>query len=147
MHHIFISYVAEDTDIAQQLAQGLEAAGYQTWHYTRDSLAGPSYLAQTAQAIEQSRAVVVVISRQALDSQQVTAEVVRAFEGGKSFLPVLRDITHEEFQQHQPAWRQAMGAAVSVSIPPAGVQAVVPRLVAGLKALDLQPARAVQPGD
>jgi TIR domain len=111
MRHIFISHVAEDTDVAVPIAQGLEAAGYQTWHYTRDSLPGVSYLVQTARAIELAQAVVVVISRQALGAHQVTVEVVRAHEGSKPFFPVLRDITHEALQQ-QPDWRQAMGVVV-----------------------------------
>lgn len=33
MSHIFISHVEEDGPVALEIAQGLEAAGYQTWYY------------------------------------------------------------------------------------------------------------------
>ena len=85
MSHIFISHVEEDKDVVVQLAQELEAAGYQTWHYTRDSLPGSSYLVQTERAIEQSQAVVVVISQHTLQAPlQITPEIVRAHEGAAS---------------------------------------------------------------
>ncbi len=143
MRDIFFSYVEEDVDIAEQIAQGLEAVGYTTWHYTRDSLPGVSYLLQTGQAIEQSHAVVLVISPHALGSQQVTREVQRAHECGKPFIPVLRDITHAKFQTRQEEWRQAVGAAVSIPIPPEGASIILSRIIAGLKALDIEPGRSV----
>jgi hypothetical protein len=142
---LFISYVAEDIDVVEPLAGALEAAGYRTWYYTRDSLPGPSYLVQTAQAIAQAGAVIVVISPHALRApHQVTLEVVRAHESGKPFLPLLRDCSHDALRQ-VPEWQQALGAAVAESIPPAGSTAVVPRLLRGLQALGLQPERPAQP--
>jgi len=51
MSHIFISHVEEDKEVVALLAQELEAAGYQTWYYTRDSLPGSSYLVQTERAL------------------------------------------------------------------------------------------------
>jgi hypothetical protein len=47
MGHICISHVEENKHVVVQLAQELEAVGYQTWHDTRDSLPGSSYLVQT----------------------------------------------------------------------------------------------------
>ena len=133
MSHIFISHVEEDKDVVVLLAQELEAAGYQTWHYTRDSLPGSSYLVQTERAIAQAHAVVVVISQRTLQAPlQITPEIVRAHEGGKPIIPVLRDLPHEALQQ-QPEWRQAMAATVSLPIPHAGVAAMMPRLCRGLQ--------------
>jgi hypothetical protein len=40
MREVFISHVEEDRDIAIETAQGLEALGYTTWYYERDSLPG-----------------------------------------------------------------------------------------------------------
>ena len=141
MSHIFISHVDEDKDVVALLAQELEAAGYQTWHYTRDSLPGSSYLVQIERAIVQAHAVVVVISQHTLQAPlQITPEIVRAYEGGKPLIPVLRDLTHEALQQ-QPEWRQAMAATVSLPIPSAGVAAMLPRLLRGLQDLGLQPQR------
>ena len=44
MHQIFISYKESDRRLANDLAQGLEAAGYTTWNYDRDSRIGFNYM-------------------------------------------------------------------------------------------------------
>jgi hypothetical protein len=139
MSDVFISHVREDSDIALEIARGLEAAGYTTWYYERDSVPGVSYLLTTKRAVEESRGVLVIISAHSLASQQMTKEVVRAHESDKPFIPVLRGVTHDEFQQRQPEWREAMGAAASLDIPPAGASAVLPRIIDGLKALGIHP--------
>ncbi|HUT36837.1 MAG TPA: TIR domain-containing protein [Planctomycetota bacterium] len=150
MADVFISHVEEDAGIALALAEGLEAAGYATWHYERDSFPGPPYLVQVGRAIEGSRAVLIVVSPHALGSNQVTGEVVRAYECGKPFIPILTGISHSEFQARQPLWRQAMGAATSLRLA-GGAQdagAVLGRIIAGLNALGIEPggAPAVSPG-
>ena len=124
MSDVFISHVEEDGDVALEIARGLEAAGYTTWYYERDSQVGSLYLLQVGQAIERSRAVVLIISSDSLASNQVTNEVVRAYESDKPFLPVLRDITHPQFQQRQTVWRQALGATVPIKLLPEGVPAL-----------------------
>jgi outer membrane protein assembly factor BamB len=142
MSDVFISHVRKDSDIAQEIARGLEAAGYTTWYYERDSVAGVSYLLTTKQAIEESRGVLVIISSHSLGAPQMTKEVVRAHESDKPFIPVLRGVTHDEFQQRQPEWREAMGAAASLDIPAAGASAILPRVIDGLKALGIHPKSA-----
>jgi tetratricopeptide (TPR) repeat protein len=139
MSDVFISHVREDSDIALEIARGLEAADYTTWYYERNSVPGVSYLLTTKRAVEESRGVLVIISAHSLASQQMTKEVVRAHESDKPFIPVLRGVSHDEFQQRQPEWREAMGAAASLDIPPAGVSAVLPRIIEGLKALGIHP--------
>ncbi|MFC1914714.1 toll/interleukin-1 receptor domain-containing protein, partial [Chloroflexota bacterium] len=127
MNDVFISHVEEDAHFALEIALGLEGAGYITWSYEIDSLPGPSYLIQTGKAVEESKAVVVVISPDSMSSHQVTKEVVRAHESGKRFIPMLRGITHIEFQNRQPEWREAIGSATSISIPKDGAASVIPR--------------------
>jgi hypothetical protein len=138
MSHIFIAHVEEDADVALKIALGLEEAGYKTWCYEIDSLPGPDYLQKTGEAIEQSGAVVVIISPHSLGSNQVTNEVVRAYEERKRLIPLLRDITHAEFQQRQPVWRQAIGAAASVRIPKDGIAVLITQVTEGLKSLGIK---------
>jgi hypothetical protein len=139
MRDVFIAHVEEDADIALEVVLGLEEVGYTTWCYEVDSIPGQSYLIQTGKAVEDSRVAVVVISPHSLGSRQVTREVVRAHESGKEFIPVLRGITHVEFQNRQPEWREAIGAAASISIPREGVARVIPRIIDGLKSLGILP--------
>ncbi|MBI4347759.1 MAG: toll/interleukin-1 receptor domain-containing protein [Elusimicrobia bacterium] len=146
MGHIFISHVGSDEALAVELARGLESAGYQTWYYERDSMPGASYLLQTGQAVEDSAAVVVLVTPRSIGSNQVTKEVVRAHEGSKPFIPVLQGITHAEFQQRQPEWREAMGAAASIQAPAERIGDIVPRIVGGLAVLKIPRAVRLAPG-
>ena len=139
MSNVFVSHVEEDADIALEIAIGLEKAGFTTWCYEIDSIPGPSYLTQTGQAVEESKAVIVVISPNSLGSRQVTNEVIRAHESNTEFIPILRGITHSEFQARQPEWREAVGAASSTSIPPEGVPPILPRIITGLEVLGIIP--------
>ena len=117
MSHIFVSHVEEDSSLAGELAAGLEAAGYATWHYQRDTVPGAAYLIQVGKAIDECSAMMLIASPKSLDSNQVTNEVVRAFESGKHFIPVLSGITDAELKERQPLWRQALGASTSIPIP------------------------------
>ncbi|MCX5800581.1 MAG: toll/interleukin-1 receptor domain-containing protein [Candidatus Eisenbacteria bacterium] len=139
---IFVSYVEKNSDVVKQLAEGLEKAGYTTWYYERDALPGVTYLTQVREAIDQARVVLVVISQDFLRARasHTTNEVVRAYEQGKPFIPVLRDITHAELQERKPDLAQCLGAAVSIRIPPEGVLAILPRIERGLLELGVRPA-------
>jgi TIR domain len=139
MSYVFISHVEEDADTAQELAAGLEEAGYTAWFYERDSLPGPPYVTQVLQAIGQSAVVIVLVSANTLGSWQVDREIFQAFETGKPMIPVLLGITHEELRSRRTEWVLMFGAATSVSIPPEGVSTIIPRLVQGLKGMGVAP--------
>ena len=139
MGNIFISHVEKDAAIMQQIADGLEAAGYSAWYFERDVLPGTSYLIQITQAIEQCDALVLVVSPNALGSDQVTKEVVGAFERGKPFFPVLIGMTPPEFKEHQPEWRHALGGTAMICISTAGVSACIAHIIDGLKAQGIEP--------
>ena len=140
MGQIFISHVEENADIALGIADGLQEAGYGTWCYERDALPGPSYLLQTARQIEASAAVVLLISPDSLGSHQVTAEVVRAHESARPFVPVLIGISHVEFAARQPEWREALGSSTSIALPAGGVAPLLPRVIDGLRGLGIAPS-------
>ncbi len=139
MRDIFISYVEEDSRIATQLAEGLDAAGYSVWYYERDGVPGASYLLQTRAAIEGCQAVILIISPDSVTSEQVTLEVVRAHESKKHFIPLRSNISHAEFAERRPEWAQALGAATSTSISPENISTVLPRILLGLRKMNIAP--------
>ena len=61
MSDIFISYVEEDKEVATQIAEMLENAGYTTWAYEKNGIPGLSFISQITQAIAESKAMVLVI--------------------------------------------------------------------------------------
>jgi tetratricopeptide (TPR) repeat protein len=140
MSDVFISHVEEDKNVALEIARALNAAGYTTWCYEGDSDPGVSYLTQIGEAIEACQAVVVVISPESLGSDQVTREVEFSHDSRKPFVPVLKGISHVEFQHRRATWRVALGTAASIPVPPEGAPAIVPRIVRGLQGLGVKPA-------
>jgi hypothetical protein len=131
---IFISYVEEDGAVAHEIAAGLESQGYSSWYYERDCPAGADYFEETYKAISDCEAMVVVISPRSLPSDQVTREIVRAVESCKATLPLLLEISHDDYAHRRPGWKQAMAAANATRIPPDRVPTIIPALVAGLSA-------------
>jgi class 3 adenylate cyclase len=123
----------------QQIAQGLEASGYATWYFERDVLAGTSYLIQITHAIEHCDAMVLIASPYACVSDQVTKEVVGAFERGRPFFPVLVDMTPPELKACQPEWRHALGGTAMIKVGPEGLPPAITRIIDGLKAKGVQP--------
>ncbi len=135
MADIFLSHVEEDAEVAIAIADALEAAGFSTWYYERDSIPGLPYLVRVCEEIDRAKAVLLLISPESLGSHQITVEVARAHESRKPFIPVLKGISHAEFQARQPEWRAALGMTASVRLPADGVSAILPGIIAGATAL------------
>lgn len=142
MSQLFISHAEEDATTAAEIGEALERRGFSVWYYGRDSVPGPHYLEQVRDAIGRCAGVVLIISPSSMASPQVGIEVIRAFESGKSFVPVLSGLSHAEFQHGMPYWGMVLGTATSVAIPPAGVSAIIERLEKGVRSLGVVP----QPG-
>ncbi len=143
MSNPFVSHVEEDAPIAMCFVAGLERVGFRTWTYSRagSDQVGVSYLLVIRRAIEHSCAVIVVITRRALESPQVDKEIVRAHEAGKVIIPLLLGLTHDQLDRRRPEWTQAFGAATSLSIPMHEAAGAVPKLVEGLRRLGIKPER------
>jgi hypothetical protein len=134
MGMIFFSHVEKDKQIVIELAQELDNEDYSTWYYERDGIVGSSYLLNTGTAIDESDAVILIISPYSLESpNQVTKEVVRAHESRKPIFPLLIDIDHEEFKYRQPEWREALGATVAIQVDKNDISGVMPQILEGLK--------------
>jgi hypothetical protein len=136
---LFISYEKNNSQVAEILALLLQENGYTTWAYDLNSLPAVPYLKQVVDAIDQSEALILIISPQSILSNQVNNEIVMAYEKRKVIVPLLLEITHAEFQQLKPEWRLILGAATSIRIPSAGVELILPRIVAALNTLAINP--------
>ena len=134
MTHAFISYVEEDSAVAEAVAAALAAKGLTSWRYQTNSIPGPSYLAQASRAISSSQVFVLIISDESLRSQQVSREVDFAHEAGRPFVPVLHGISHAEFQKRQPSWRMAVGTATTIRLQQPFSDFCLQRICAGVEA-------------
>lgn len=128
MANVFVSHTGDDSLVAFELADSLERHGYSTWYYERNSLPGVCYLTQSAEAIEQSDAVLLIISPRSVTSREVTKEVEHAHRTGKRVIPVLLEILYSEVADRQPAWNVALGTAVAVSIRDGQCEEIVEKI-------------------
>jgi hypothetical protein len=87
-HHIFISYTTPDKVYAEALCERLEADSLQCWIAPRNILAGKDWSASIIEAIDHSRAMVLVFSSRANDSSQIKREVENAFSANVTVIPV-----------------------------------------------------------
>lgn len=86
MGQVFISYSSRDRDRVAELVSALKGAGYQIW-WDDDLTPGGDWDFEIQRALEQSRAVLVFWSENAMQSREVRAEATYALNENK-LLPV-----------------------------------------------------------
>ena len=85
---VFISYSVHDKLTAQAVCATLEANGIRCWIAPRDIMPGSEYGDAIVEAINQSRALVLVFSSNANQSPQIRREVERAVSKGLPIVPL-----------------------------------------------------------
>lgn len=70
----YLAHVAEESLLARQIADELEQRGYVCWYYGRDAIPGLPFSRQSIAAIERSRAIILLVSRSALRSYDLSQE-------------------------------------------------------------------------
>ena len=143
MSTIFVSHSEKDLGTVNEIIRGLEQAGYGTWYFERDVLPGSSYLVQITTAVAECDAIILVISSNSVGSDQVSKEVVGAFERRKPFFPILLDMTPPQLKESQLEWRHALGGTAMICVATEGLPACISRIIDGLKAQDIQPEKGV----
>lgn len=94
MPDVFVSYATPDREAAYAIAAFLEERGLACWIAPRNVPPGADYGAAIMEAIGEVKALVLVLSEEANDSQYVRREVERAVSRTKPVLPVrIREVT------------------------------------------------------
>ena len=84
---IFISYSSPDQDVAEKVRNLLEDRGIGCWMAPRDVLPGAIYAEEIIKAIKNTQALLLVCSRNIVESIHVRNEVERAFNYRKVIFP------------------------------------------------------------
>ena len=87
MHEVFISYASLDKTIAERLCGALESAGIPCWMAPRNIEPGTDYPTALVEAIHSARALLLVLTEQAVASPHIASEVGHAFSGKKRIIP------------------------------------------------------------
>lgn len=86
---IFISYSHEDRFAAGALAQRLETLGYRPWIDYSSIRGGDNWQQRIHEALDQSRALIVLLTPDSIGSDWVRQEVLMAFEANRRVIPLM----------------------------------------------------------
>lgn len=135
---IHITATQSDSLVAKLLAGSLESRGYRAWYYQRDALPGIPLRRQARDSMRASKVSLLLISRNSLGSQAFEDEVRDAGELGRPFLPILVDMSLDEFSARPPAWRPILGAAAIIEYQRSNLENILNRLCQSLELMGLQ---------
>jgi TolB-like protein/Tfp pilus assembly protein PilF len=76
--HVFVSYASQDVETANAICRRLESQGIACWIAPRDVMPGAEYADAIVRAINDARAIVLVMSADAVASAHVGREIERA---------------------------------------------------------------------
>jgi TolB-like protein len=84
---VFVSYASQDAAVANSIVENLESQGLKCWMAPRDVKPGAQYADAIVRAINEAKALVLVMSGSAVDSAHVAREVERAASKRKPIIP------------------------------------------------------------
>ena len=130
---IFLSYAKEDHDTAIWIALALREAGFETWLYEENSIPGITFIEQIHSAIVGADAFTALISVHSLVSHISLREMSLGFELGKPFMPVLIDLTHDEFMRQRPEFQLVCGVEVAAFLDANRSMNTLQEIIKGLR--------------
>lgn len=138
---VHISETSSESLLAKRLAKELEAHGYATWYYQRDALPGIPLARQTHESLQSTRSALLLISRSSVASEDFAEEVLVAHRLGRPSLPILVDMSLEEFQVLQPIWRPALGSSAIIELDRDDISKTSARILSAIQQLGIEPTR------
>ena len=88
-YQTFISYPRKNAEFALKLAQELKAADFLVWFDQLDIPAGSRWDDEVQKALTECEIFMVILTPEAIESQNVKDEIGYAIDSGKRILPVL----------------------------------------------------------
>ena len=119
-HDLFISYSSKDKNIADAVCSRMESGGIRCWYAPRDIEPGSDWADSIVEAINSSRIMVLIFTRNSNISKQVLREVDCAVSAGAAVIPLkLEDVEPEETMKYYLSavhWLDAVDEKLEESI-------------------------------
>jgi TIR domain len=94
---VFISHSSKDRETADAICAHLESAGIKCWIAPRDIEPGATWTKGIMQGLDACRALILVFSEHANDSDHVQREVAKAFSSGLAVIPFrIKDVLPDQ---------------------------------------------------
>lgn len=107
----YVAHLPEESLKARRAVAFAEGAGFACWLYSRDAVPGVALFDQARAAMARSQAVVLLVSRAGLRSTEFEREARHAVSLGCPLLPVLIDVSREEFDRSAPVLSRLLSGA------------------------------------
>jgi TolB-like protein/tetratricopeptide (TPR) repeat protein len=124
---VFVSYASQDAAIANSIVEHLESQGLKCWIAPRDVKAGAQYADAIVRAINEAKALVLVMSGNAMDSAHVAREVERAASKRKPIIPFRIDAA-----ALNPELEYFLSNSQWIDVPKLGMPAALAKLKAAV---------------
>ena len=86
-HDVFISYSTKNKNVADAVVADFEQNGIKCWYAPRDILPGEEWVTAITNALEVSKALVLIFTDESNNSRQVMNEIAVAFNAGITIVP------------------------------------------------------------
>ena len=127
LRKVFISYASHDSDAANTVCQSLESHGVPCWVAPRDVMPGAQYADAIVGAINDAKAVVLLMSASAMQSSHVGREVERAASKHKQIIAFRIDAAPPS-----PGLEYFLSGSQWIDVPALGLKAALAKLAAAL---------------
>jgi TolB-like protein len=120
---VFLSYASHDGEVANSICKFLESHGVSCWMAPRDVPAGALYADAIVRAINEAKALVVVLSQSAVASSHVGKEIERASSKNKKIIAFRIDPA-----PLTPALEYFLSESQWIDVPALGMPATLAKL-------------------
>jgi len=134
---VFISYASQDAAVANAVVGTLERCGIKCWIAPRDVPAGAPYADGIIRAINESKALVLVLSKNAVSSPHVGKEVERASSKRRPIVVLRTDAT-----PLTPSLEYFLSESQWIEVGAGGADAAFAKLVEAVQRLIAHPSSA-----
>jgi TolB-like protein len=139
-HDVFVSYASQDAAVANSVVANLEQHGLKCWIAPRDVKPGAQYADAIVRAINEAKAVVLVMSGSAVESSHVGKEIERASSKRKPIVAFRIDaapLNHAlEYFLSESQW---------IDVPALGMPAALTKLAEALGHVSTTASQAATP--
>lgn len=123
-HDVFISYSSKDAGPAEAICRALESTGMRCWIAPRDIVSGSQWGGSIINAIQASKAVLIVFSEHANASPQIVRELEAAVDRRLPLIPVrIVDLLPTEDMQY------FLGVSHWLNAYPKAIESYLPQIV------------------